>query len=223
MQKHILGCWKRDFDKILLTYCTTMWLIWIYGWTWWATCCQPAQFRGVWSSPLKRTRVDSSGSLPSQTANLVAVRFGPGPGPDVTVRIRCQHYLQLPPLLPGCPSSAWGLSHSPSVTPSSIATCTPEQSANQWKKVPTTWLLVCGLLNAVSRCIWISGILPPPAGHATSLAIDSGTFLVHSWWSTQSTAISCAAHEVCRANSRGYWWSASGFLVWNQHNLETKE
>jgi hypothetical protein len=32
-QKHIVGCWKRDFDKILLTTCKFKRLIGIYRWT----------------------------------------------------------------------------------------------------------------------------------------------------------------------------------------------
>jgi len=36
-----------------------------------------------------RTRIDSSGVLTTQTANLATVRFWPGPGPEVTVWNRC--------------------------------------------------------------------------------------------------------------------------------------
>jgi len=60
MQKHVLGCWKHDFDRMLLTCSKNMILNWIYGWTCWVTHWQPAQFRQVGSLPLNHTRVDGS-------------------------------------------------------------------------------------------------------------------------------------------------------------------
>jgi hypothetical protein len=84
-QKHIVGCWKRDFDKILLTHCKFSSLIWIYRWTRWHS----VQFRWVRSLPWNRTRVASSSLWTTSTTNLAMVQFGPGPQPDVTVRNRC--------------------------------------------------------------------------------------------------------------------------------------
>jgi len=81
-QKHIVGCWKRDFDKILLTHCKIKSLIWIYRWTHWATRWQPALFRRVGSFPRNRTWVGSSGVLTTRTANLAPVQFGLDPDPD---------------------------------------------------------------------------------------------------------------------------------------------
>ena len=91
MQKHTIGCWNRDFDKILLTNSKNNSLIWIYGWTRWATCWQPAQFRRVGSSLMNCVGVDGSGLVITGTANLAMLRFGPGPGPEVKVRNRCWH------------------------------------------------------------------------------------------------------------------------------------
>jgi len=48
MKNHILGCWKHDFDKILLTYWNNKWLNWIYGWTRWANRWQPAPIEMGW-------------------------------------------------------------------------------------------------------------------------------------------------------------------------------
>jgi len=89
MQKHILGCWKRDSDKILLTYSKNKSLNWIDGWTHWVTCWQPTQFRQVGSLPSNGTQVDSSGLLTTRTASLATVQVGLKPGPGVTVRNRC--------------------------------------------------------------------------------------------------------------------------------------
>jgi len=89
MQKCITGCWKHDFDKILLTNCKNKSRIWIYGWTRWATHWQPTQFRSARSIPSNRTQVDISGSVTTWTASLATDRFRPGPGPEVTVRNRC--------------------------------------------------------------------------------------------------------------------------------------
>jgi len=73
MQKHIICCWKRDFDKILLTNSKDKGLIWIYGWTRWATRRQPAQLRQVRSLPSNRTRVDGSGLFTTRTPNWAMV------------------------------------------------------------------------------------------------------------------------------------------------------
>ena len=87
MQKRIIGCWKRDFDKIILTNCQNKSLIWIYRWTHW----QPTQFRQAGSLPSNHTEVDWSGLLTTQTANLETFRFGPSPTPDVTFPNHCQY------------------------------------------------------------------------------------------------------------------------------------
>ena len=70
IQKHIIGCWKCHFDKILLTNCKHKCLIWIYRWTRWETCWHPAQFRCIGSLPSNRSQVYGSGVLTTQTANL---------------------------------------------------------------------------------------------------------------------------------------------------------
>jgi len=88
-QKHIVGCWKCNSDKILLTQCKYKSLIWIYRWTRWATGLQPTQFRWVGSLPWNLARVGSSGLWTTQTTNLAMVRFRHGPGPEVTVRNCC--------------------------------------------------------------------------------------------------------------------------------------
>jgi len=80
MQKPIIGCWKHDFDKILLTHCKNRNCIWIYRWTHWETRWQPPQFRRVGSWPSNRTRVGGLGLLTTWTANLKTVQFGPRPG-----------------------------------------------------------------------------------------------------------------------------------------------
>ena len=81
-QKHIVGCWKGDSDRILLTHCKYKSIIWIYRWTRWATRLLPARFRWVGSLPWNRTRVGSLDVLTTQTANLATVRFGLDPDPD---------------------------------------------------------------------------------------------------------------------------------------------
>jgi len=93
MQQHILGCWKRDFDKLLLTYSINMSLNWVYGWTRWATRWQPAKSRQVGTLPSNRIGVDSSCVFTTRTANVAKVQFWPGPGPEVMVQNRCKHYL----------------------------------------------------------------------------------------------------------------------------------
>jgi len=94
MQQHIIGCWKRDFDKILLTNSKNKNLIWIYEWTRWVTRCQPTQCRWVASLPSNHTRVVGSGWLTTRTANLAIVQWSPGPGPKVKVRNSCSPYSQ---------------------------------------------------------------------------------------------------------------------------------
>ena len=71
MQRHMLGCWTRDFDKILFTYSKSKSLDWIYGWT----CWQPAQFTGVGSLPSNRTQVEGSGLA---TTHISKQYFRPG-------------------------------------------------------------------------------------------------------------------------------------------------
>jgi len=81
-QKRILGSWERDFDKILLTHCKYRSLIWIYTWTRWATCWQPAQFSRVRILPSNRTRVDGSCLLTNRTRTQ-----SDGPEPLLTLTI----------------------------------------------------------------------------------------------------------------------------------------
>jgi len=95
MQKRIIGCWKCDFDKILLTNCNQNSHIWIYNWTPSVTGWQPAQFRRVRIIPSNHIRVDSSDFLHTRTAILETVRFGPRPRHEVTVRNRCLHEMTL--------------------------------------------------------------------------------------------------------------------------------
>jgi len=85
IQKHIIGCWKRHFDKIQWTNSKIKNLIWIYR----STCWQPAQFRQLGSLPLNRTRDDGSRLLTTRPTNLATVWFGPCPGREMTVRNRC--------------------------------------------------------------------------------------------------------------------------------------
>jgi len=66
MQKHIVGCWKCDFDTILFTYSRSKSLHWIYWWTRWAIRWQPTQFRLVGSLPSNRNRVASPGWTKTQ-------------------------------------------------------------------------------------------------------------------------------------------------------------
>jgi len=93
MQKCIIGCWIQDFDKILLRNCKTKSLLWIYRWTCWATCWQPAQIWWVRSIPSNRTWVDCSGILATWTVNLPMVQFCPRLRPEVMVRNHCWHYI----------------------------------------------------------------------------------------------------------------------------------
>jgi hypothetical protein len=89
IQTHVIGCWKCYCGKILSTNSKNKSLVSIYRWTRWAIGWQSAQFRQVGILPLNCTQVDCSGLLTTQTANLATVRFGPGPGPEVTVRNHC--------------------------------------------------------------------------------------------------------------------------------------
>jgi len=82
------GIIQCNYGKILLTNSKTKSLIWIYGWTRWATCWQPAQFSKFGSLPSNHTRLDSWRLLTTMTANWATVWFGPGPGPEVTVPTR---------------------------------------------------------------------------------------------------------------------------------------
>jgi hypothetical protein len=61
--------------------------------------------------------------------------------------------LQLPPLLPAPLSSAWSLSHSPSVMPSVVAPSSAVQSPTLRKNVPTTCSLASRLSKAVAPSI----------------------------------------------------------------------
>ena len=89
MQKVIVGCWKCDFDKILLLYSKNKSIIWIYRWTRWTTRWQPAQFRQVVRCPSNCTRIDGSGALTTRTANVETGRFWPVPGSEAPVLNRC--------------------------------------------------------------------------------------------------------------------------------------
>jgi len=86
MQKHIIGGWICDFDKILWTDCNNKNLIWIYRWTRRETWSQPAQPRWVGGFLSNCTRVDNSVVLTTRTANMGTVWFGPGTGPEAMVR-----------------------------------------------------------------------------------------------------------------------------------------
>jgi len=88
----IIRCWKRNFDKTLLTNCMHKCLVWIYRWSCWVTCWQPAQFKWVGSLPSNHTWVAVSRSLATRAADLAMVWFRPGPRPEVTVWIWCYHY-----------------------------------------------------------------------------------------------------------------------------------
>jgi len=123
----------------------------------------------------------------------------------------------LPPLLPTHLSSAWGLCHSPSVVPSTVAPRSPVQSPTLGKNVLTTCSLASGSSKAVAPSIWISGIPLSRSEYASSLAVDPGTFPGHSWWSTQSTATTSAPPRVRRSKSWPHCQSTSKFLDWNQH------
>jgi len=89
--------------------------------------------------------------------------------------IQCSHVntlpLQLPPLLRAHPSSAWGLSHSPSVMPSTVTPSSPIQTHTLRKKVQRTSSLASRLSKALVPRIEISGSPPPPSDYASSLAV----------------------------------------------------
>jgi len=59
-KRHINGCWKLDFDKIVLTNFKYKSLIWIWWCTSWITRWQPAQFGRI-QNMLKRIRVNVLG------------------------------------------------------------------------------------------------------------------------------------------------------------------
>jgi len=71
------------------------------------------------------------------------------------------------PLLSAHPSSACGLSHSPSVSPSTVAPSSSVQSATLGKTVPKTCSLVSRSWQAIAPSIWICGI-PLPTSKPTS-------------------------------------------------------
>jgi len=86
--KHIIGWWKWHFDNLVLTNSKNESLICIYEWTRW----QPAQFRRLGSFQPNRTRVHGLGWLISRSVNFAKVLFGPGPGPEMTLRHRSWQY-----------------------------------------------------------------------------------------------------------------------------------
>jgi len=126
------------------------------------------------------------------------------------------------PLLPARQSSAWGLSDSPSVMPSTVAPCSPVELPTLGKNVPTTCSLGSRSAKAVVPSIWISGIPPPSSEHASSLDIDLGTFGGHSWRSTQCTAATPPPPGVRRIKSRACCRLIIGSLDWNWGNPKTK-
>jgi len=81
MQKVIVGCWKCDFDKILLLYSKNKRIIQIYRWNCFKPSWQPTHFRRVVRYPSNRTRIDALGLLTTRTANLETGQFRPIPGP----------------------------------------------------------------------------------------------------------------------------------------------
>jgi len=85
-QKCIIGCWKCDFDKEPFTPSKYKCAIWIYRWTRWASCWQPAQLSRNGSLPSTHIWFDVSGSLIGRLANYATGSLGPGPGHAVTVR-----------------------------------------------------------------------------------------------------------------------------------------
>jgi hypothetical protein len=89
VQKCIIGCWKRDSDKILITNNKHKSHTRNYRWTGRATHWQHTQFRPVWSLPSNSTQVDGSGSLTTTYTQCGNVRFGSRSGPEVTVRNGC--------------------------------------------------------------------------------------------------------------------------------------
>ena len=79
--KHIIGCWKRDSDKILLTHCKYTSLIWIYRWTAGRPAYNPPNWDrlGVYHGtvPEWAVRVDWRPGPP------IWQRFGLDPDPDL--------------------------------------------------------------------------------------------------------------------------------------------
>jgi len=84
--KSIIGCWKLNFDRILLTNCNNNRLVGIYRWMGWATPWQPVQFWQFRCLQWNRTSAERSGSWTTQSTHLATIQFGPGPGPAVIVR-----------------------------------------------------------------------------------------------------------------------------------------
>ena len=95
MQKHNFCRWKCYFVKMLLTNREQKSLIWIYRWNRWATRWQSGQFGWFGSLPSISTRADASDLMTTRTASFTTVRFGPNPGPEMTVRNCCYHYRKL--------------------------------------------------------------------------------------------------------------------------------
>jgi len=83
---------------------------------------------------------------------------------------------QLPLLFPACPSSAGGLSHLPSVRPSTVAPSSPVQSPTLRKNVQTTSSLASRSSKAFAPSIEISKSSLPPSEYVSSL----GMIMVHS-------------------------------------------
>jgi len=85
IQKCIAGRWIHNFNMRLLTHSTNKSLIWMYGWTRWATCRQPTQFWLIGCLPSNSIWVDWSPWMTTRTANVAAVQFGNEPGPETWV------------------------------------------------------------------------------------------------------------------------------------------
>jgi len=81
MQRDNTGCRISNFDNILFSDCKNKSIIWIYRWTHWATCWQPAQLRQVVRFPSNFTWIDSLGMLKARNSKWGYVRFRPGPIP----------------------------------------------------------------------------------------------------------------------------------------------
>jgi hypothetical protein len=76
----------------------------------------------------------------------------------------------LPPLLSALPSNAWGLSHSPSVMPSTVAPSSPIRTPTHRKNVQTTCSVASRSSIAVAPSIGIYEV-QPPSEHTSSLAV----------------------------------------------------
>jgi len=73
----VTGYWIRDYDIIQLRNTKNHNIKWIYRWTHWATCWQPAQFWWVGRFPSNCTGIDILGHLTIQATNLATVQFNP--------------------------------------------------------------------------------------------------------------------------------------------------